>query len=97
MRVVHQVRVGWWCFGLHVPRRERVANVVGVVAEVENERRVLLGMCAVQSRQGLHCSEPRQGLVDVHRVELGLIEAGLILLGNDKDLEFAGVELCRSL
>ncbi len=71
---------------------ERLLDRLGRVAEVEHERAGLVGVRAVQPRQRLHGGEAGEGLVDVHRVELRLVEAGLVLLGDDEDLPVVGVE-----
>ena len=52
---------------------------------------------AVESGEGLHGVEPLEGLVDEHRVEVGLVEAGLELLGDDEDLVVAGAERVGTL
>jgi hypothetical protein len=90
--VVQQVRVGRRGDGAHVPGGERLLDRLGRVAEVEHERAGLVGVRAVQARQRLHGGEAGEGLVDVHRVELRLVEAGLVLLGDDEDLPVVGVE-----
>ena len=58
---------------------------------------LLGGVGAVEPRQGLHGVEPGERLVDVHRVELRLVEAGLVLLGDHQDLLLVGVELVGGL
>ena len=59
--------------------------VLGLVAEVEDERVGLLGVDPVEPRQGLDGREPDERLVDEHRVEQRLVVAGLELLGDDQD------------
>ena len=55
--VVHEVRIGGRRFGLHVPGSERDSNVVGGVAEVQDERGVLACHRAIEAGQGLHCGK----------------------------------------
>ena len=90
--VVEQVRVGRWGDGRAVVGLEGGADLLGVVAEVEDERAVLVRVDPVEPGQGLHGVQARQRLVDVHGVELRLVEAGLVLLGDDEDLVLVGVE-----
>ena len=93
--VVQQVRVRRRGDGLAVVRLERGRDLFGVVDEVEDEGAVLVGVGAVQPGERLHGGETGQRLVDVHGVELWLVEAGLELLGHDHDLVLVGVEpLC---
>ena len=95
--VIQQVRIGRRGDRRPVPRLEGGADVFGLVAEVEDEGAVLAYAAAVvraiQPRQGLHGREPSERLIDIHRVELGLIEARLILLRDDQQLPLLGVEL----
>ena len=95
--VVEEVRVGRRGDGAHVPGSERLLDRLGRVAEVEHERAGLVGVRAVQAGQRLDGGETGEGLVDVHRVELRLVEAGLVLLGDDEDLPVVGVEPGRRL
>ena len=90
--VEYQVRVGGWCDGLAVVHREGIADLVGVVDEIEDERAVLVGVGPVEARQGLHRSEAGQGLVHVHGHQLGLVETGLELLGHHHDPVLVAVE-----
>lgn len=90
--VIEVVRVGRRGDGLHVPGGERLLDRLGGVAEVEHERAGLVGVRAVQAGEGLDGGETGEGLVDVHRVELRLVEAGLVLLGDDEDLPLVGIE-----
>ncbi|MEE8526764.1 MAG: hypothetical protein V3T72_22755 [Thermoanaerobaculia bacterium] len=71
---------------------EGVEDGVGVVGEVEDQSAVLVGVGAVEPRQGLHRVDASELLVDVHGVEKRLIEAGLELLGDDQEAVGIGVE-----
>lgn len=83
---------GVGCFGERglVELLERRADVLAVVDEVEDERVVLVRMDAVQPRQCLHGANAAQLLVDVHRVQKRLVEAGLVFLGDDENPELVG-------
>ena len=76
---------------------EGVADVVAVVAEVEHERAILAVVDAVEPGQGLHGGEPAERLVDVHRVQQRLVEAGLVFLRDDEDLPVVSCELLGGL
>ena len=95
--VVEQVGVGRRRHRLAVPGLERRPDVVGVVAKVQHERAVLADpvavVGAVETRQRLHGGQAVQRLVDVHRIQLRLVEPGLVLLGHHQDLPLAAVEL----
>ncbi len=54
-------------------------------------------MGAVEARQGLHGGQAGEGLVDVHGVELWLVESGLELFGHHHDPELVAVEALRRL
>ena len=68
-----------------VERLEGGADRVAVVLEVEYVDLVLAGGRTVQPRQGLHRVDAREDLVDVHAADLRLVEARLVLLGDDED------------
>ena len=93
--VEQHVGMGGRRHGLAVVDGEGVADVVAVVDEIEDERSVLVGMGPVETGQGLDCIEAGEGLVDVHGHQLGLVEAGLVLLGHHHDLVLVGVEPVR--
>jgi hypothetical protein len=78
-----------------VVRLERLLDLLGVVDEVEDEGVFLAGSGAVETRERLHRLDTRQALVDVHRVQQRLIEAGLVLVGDDQDTAAFLVELSR--
>ena len=78
--------------GLVVVGLEGPEDVLGVVDEVEHERRVLARDHAVQPRKGLHGLHPVKPLVHVHRVQQGLVEAGLVLVGDQQHLVVGGIE-----
>jgi hypothetical protein len=90
--VVEQVGVTWRRDGLAVVRRECRRDLVGIVDEVEDEGAVLVRVRAVESGQRLYRGETGEGLIDVHRVELRLVEPGLKLLGDNHDLVIVAVE-----
>ena len=54
-------------------------------------------MGAVQPGEGLNGLNAGQSLVDVHRVQQGLIEARLVLLGNEQHLVLLGCEVLGQL
>ncbi|MNO86708.1 hypothetical protein D3C76_781170 [compost metagenome] len=54
-----------------------------LVGEVDDVGLVLTGVGAVQARQCLHRLDARDFLVQVHGHQLGLVEASLILVGDD--------------
>ena len=70
--------------GRLVPGLERLGDVVGLVAEVEDERVGLLGVDPVEAREGLDRGEPDERLVHEHRVQERLVVPGLELLGHDR-------------
>ena len=76
---------------------EGFADLVAVVDEVKNESVLLEGMGAVQPGKGLNGLDAGQSLVDVHRVQQGLIEARLVLLGNEQHLVLLGCEVLGQL
>ena len=78
-----------------VVRLERPEDVLGVVDEVEDERRVLAGRGAVEPRERLHRLHPVEPLVDVHRAQQRLVEAGLVLVGDQQHLVVGRVEARR--
>ena len=82
--VPEDVRVGGRRDRAAVELLERLDDVLGVVAEVEHERALLQRVDAVEARERLHRGQPDQRLVDVHRVQQRLVEAGLELLGDDQ-------------
>ena len=67
-------------------------DLLGLVDEVDDEGRVLAARDAVQPREGLHRLDARDALVEVHRAELRLVEAGLELVGDDHYAVVVGVE-----
>ena len=97
LQVVDELRVGHvGQLGLGVVRQEGVENVLRIVEEVEDESRLAVAKGTVQARQGLHAVHALQLLVHIHGAQLGLIEAGLVLVGGDHHVEVLGVEgLCQ--
>ena len=73
------------------------ADLVAVIDEVEDEGVFLERVGAVEPRQRLHRLDAGEPLVDVHRMEQRLIEAGLILLGHQQHLILRGREAFRQL
>jgi hypothetical protein len=90
--VVEQVGIGGRGDDGAVVGLERGPDLLGVVAEVEDERAVLVRVDPVEPGQRLHGIQAREQLVDVHGVELGLVEPRLVLLGDDEDLVLVAVE-----
>ena len=91
-------RVGRLCqLGLVVVGLEGAVDVLGVVDEVEHERRVLAGDHPVQARERLHRLHAVEPLVHVHRVQQRLVEAGLVLVGDQQHLVVGRVEALRQL
>ena len=78
--------------GLVVVGGEGRLDVLGIVDEVEDERRLLAGRDPVEPRQRLHGLHPVEALVDVHGLQEGLVEAGLVFLGHQQDLVVGRVE-----
>ena len=76
-----------------VVRLEGLLDLIGLVGEVENHRAVLGGVGAVQARQRLDGVHAAELLVDVHRVEQRLVEAGLELVGDHQEAVLGLVEL----
>jgi hypothetical protein len=70
---------------------EGVEDLLLVVVEVEDEG-LLAGEQAVEPREGLHAVHALELLVHVHGAQLGLVEAGLELVGGDHHVEVVGVE-----
>jgi hypothetical protein len=70
---------------------------LAVVDEVEHEGLFLAGVGTVQSGQGLHRLDAGEALVHVHGAEQRLVEAGLVLVGDDEHLVGIGRELGRQL
>ena len=64
---------------------EGVADGIGIVQEIQHEHVVLLGMRPVEAREGLHRLDARKGFVHVHRVQQGLVVAGLELVRTDEE------------
>ena len=54
---------------LVIVRFEGAVDVLGLIDEIQHERRVLAGDHAVESRQRLHRLNAVEPLVDVHRVQ----------------------------
>ena len=65
--------------------RERELDTVAVVQEVEDERVVLLGVRAIETRERLDGLDAGQRLVDVHGVQQRLVVASLELVGDDQE------------
>ena len=59
-------------------------DVVALVDEVEYEGLLLAPVHPVEAREGLHGLDAGQPLVDVHGAQQGLIEAGLVLVGDNQ-------------
>ena len=77
--------------------RKGQVDLLGLVDEVQDEGVLLAGRRAVQPRErlhGLHAGEP---LVHVHRVQQRLVEAGLVLLGDQQQLVLVACELLGQL
>ena len=55
------------------------------------------GWMRLSRRERLHGVQPGQHLVDVHRVQQRLVEAGLELLGHDQHLVVVAAEPLRRL
>ena len=93
---VHPRRID---FGAHlrafVVGCERRAYLAAVVDEVEDEGVLLAGVGAVEPGQRLHRLDAGQPLVDVHGVQQRLIEAGLVLLGDQQHLIIGGGKAFR--
>ena len=72
---------------------ECLANRLRVVHKIEHEGIVLLGVRAVQAREGLHCLDSREHLVDEFDGGLGqiagVLEHGRVLFARDDQLAFA--------
>jgi hypothetical protein len=71
---------------------ERRRDILRLVLEVEHEGVVLAGAGAVEARQGLHRLDAREPLVDVHGVQERLVEAGLVLVGDEEHLVLVGLK-----
>ena len=69
---------------------ERLQDLLRLVDEVEDEGVLLARVGAVEPREGLHGLDAREPLVHVHRVQQRLVEAGLVLLGDDQHLVLVG-------
>ena len=90
----------WTMFGSDTPDKRRrleerlevEAHLLGVVHEVEDEGLVLARVGAVEPGKGLHRRHAGEALVHVHRHQLGLVEAGLELVGDQQHVELVGVE-----
>ena len=93
LQVVKLMRL---CLLLHqrhfVVGPERLLDLIRLVHKIQNEGVFLAGSRAVQPRQRLHGLHVRQPLVDVHRVQQRLVEARLVLLGDDQNLVLVGRE-----
>ncbi|HEX2031809.1 MAG TPA: hypothetical protein VHL78_10465, partial [Actinomycetota bacterium] len=83
--VVQLVRVGGDGHRGVVVRGEGPLDAFHLVHEVEDERVVLVGVDAVEAGQRLDGVHPVEPLVHEHRVEEGLVEAGLELLRHHQD------------
>ena len=91
--VVEEVRLGGLREdGLFVVVLERREDVVGLVGEVEDHGFLLLGVGAVEAREGLDGMDAGELLVDVHGVEKRLVEAGLELFGDHQEAALRPVE-----
>ena len=86
VRVRHRFELGRLVVGL-----ERRENLLGVVHEIDDVRRVFAGMRAVQARECLHRLDAREAPVDVHAREQGLVEARLEFVRDQKQLVLAPV------
>ncbi len=95
--VVQEIWVARQRDGLPVVRLEGRRDLVSVVDEVKDERPVLVRVGAVEAGQRLHCGQPGECLVDVHGVQLGLVEPGLELLRHHQELRRLAVEAGRGL
>ena len=85
-QVEHQVGVGdrlQFCRVVVGPERRQ--DILGVVDEVQDERRVLSEVVgsAVESRQSLDRLNAGEALVNIHAAELALVEPGLELVGDE--------------
>ena len=65
--------------------RERVVDGVDVVQEIQHEDIVLLGVCPVEPRQGLHRLDAGERLVHIHGVQQRFVIPGLELVGTDQE------------
>ena len=68
-------------------------NGFGIVGEIENKGLLFPWRDTVETGQGLNGIHATQSFVDVHGVEQGLVEAGLIFVGDDQDTVFILVKL----
>ena len=98
LQVVQLVRVRFLAqHGGAVVIRESHGDRVAVVHEIQYERVGLQRMRSVQAREGLHRLDARKLLVHVHRMQQGLVVAGLELLRHDEDAVRVLLELLLDL
>ena len=74
-----------------------MVDLLALVDEVQDEGVLLAGRRAVEARERLHGLHAGEALVDVHRVQQGLVEAGLVFLGDQQDLVVVACELLGQL
>ncbi|EXI77065.1 MAG: hypothetical protein AW10_04045 [Candidatus Accumulibacter appositus] len=92
-QVEDEVWIGGRCeFGSRVVGLERGEDFLGVIHEIQHVGRVLAGMGAVETGEGLHSLDAGQSLIHVHAAEQGLVEAGLELVGDEEDLVLVAFE-----
>lgn len=73
--------------GLVIEYLEVLLNIFLFVGKVQNKGIVFAGAGPVEPGEGLHGLDAPKLLIHDHGVQQGLVEAGLILLGNDQDIE----------
>ena len=71
---------------------KRGEHLGGIIDEVDHVCGVLAGMRAIEARQCLHGLDAGQPLVHVHGAQQRLIETGLELVRDQKDLVFVALE-----
>ena len=71
--------------GVGVVELEVLLDAGRCVSEVDDQRSSLAGVDPVQPGEGLHGGDARELLIDVHRHEARLVEAGLELVRDDED------------
>lgn len=71
---------------------EILEDLIRVVYKVQDDGPILSGVGAVEPGEGLDGGHTRELFVHVHGHQLGLIEAGLELVGYDEHLVFGAVE-----
>ncbi|EXI77156.1 MAG: hypothetical protein AW10_03972 [Candidatus Accumulibacter appositus] len=92
-QVEDEVRIGGRReFGRRVVGPERGEDFLGVIHEIQDVGRVLAGVGAVETGEGLHGLDAGQSLIHVHAAEQRLVEAGLKFVGDEEDLVLVAFE-----